>query len=100
MRQDSWTLLLLLSGCTAIKGTVSMRQAEQAYAVAERSPAPTAKSAIYAWTMAESFMVKAREEYAHADYEAAEKFAAQAQDWVARAQALAEQDPTPAKDQP
>ena len=83
-----WTFLPLLMGCTAARGTIQMVEAEQDYSLAEAAEA--ADLAVYAWTMAESYMHKSREEYAHADYEAAAELAAEASEWSVKAKNIAE----------
>ena len=69
MRWLSWMPLLLCS-CAA-KGTYHIAQAQAAVELARADEAE--EFAVYAWTMAESYLIKAREEYAYADYEAAAK---------------------------
>ncbi|MFT4979814.1 MAG: putative lipoprotein YmbA [Myxococcota bacterium] len=81
MRWMSW-ITLLLGGCAA-KGTYHIAQAEQAVSLAEADEAD--ELAVYAWTMADAYLKKSREEYAHADYEAAERFAGEAERWADRA---------------
>ena len=83
-----WTFLPLLMGCTAARGTIQMVEAEQDYSLAEAAEAEDL--AVYAWTMAESYMHKSREEYAHADYEAAATLAAKASEWSIKAKNIAE----------
>ena len=81
-------MLPLLTGCVAAaRGTYHIAQAEQAYALAQQAEA--SEYAVYAWTMAEAYMLKAREEYALADYQAAEQLAAQAAEWSAKARDIA-----------
>lgn len=93
----SWMLICSIAGLAgcAIKGAVTLVQAEQTYATATQTPAPEAKSSRYAWAMAESYMLKAREEYAYADYEVAARYATLAQEWAVKAQQMAQADPTP-----
>ena len=83
-----WTFLPLLMGCTAARGTIQMVEAEQDYSLAQAAEA--ADLAVYAWTMAEAYMHKSREEYAHADYEAAEALAVKASEWSVKAKNIAE----------
>lgn len=83
-----WTFLPLLMGCTAARGTIKLVEAEQDFALARDAEAEDL--AVYAWTMAESYMHKSREEYAHADYEAAADMASKAASWSARAKSIAE----------
>lgn len=80
-------VLPLLAGCVAAaRGTYHLAQAEQVYAQAQQAEAE--EHAVYAWTMAESYMLKAREEYALADYQAAERLAATAAEWADKARAI------------
>lgn len=76
------SLMVLLSGCAA-KGTYHIIQAEQAVQLATDDGADTL--AVYAWTMSDSYLKKAREEYSYADYEAAERYALEAERWAERA---------------
>lgn len=77
---------LLLSGCAA-RSTVSLVQAEQAVYIAREAGAP--ERAPYEWTLADEYMTKAREEWGHADYEAADGLAAKAQSWAEAAERAA-----------
>ncbi len=83
-----WTFLPLLMGCTAARGTIGMVEAEQDYSLAQAAEAEDL--AVYAWTMAEAYMFKSREEYAHADYEAAAELAREASEWSVKAKNIAE----------
>lgn len=83
-----WMFLPLLMGCTAARGTIKLVEAEQDFALAQSAEA--SDLAVYAWTMAESYMHKSREEYAHADYEAAAELAAKASEWSVKAKSIAE----------
>lgn len=83
-----WTFLPLLMGCTAARGTIQMVEAEQDYSLAQAAEAEDL--AIYAWTMAEAYMHKSREEYGHADYQAAAELAAKASSWSVKAKSIAE----------
>ncbi len=94
-----WTFLPLLMGCTAARGTIQMVEAEQDYSLAQAAEAEDL--AIYAWTMAEAYMNKSREEYAHADYEAATALAMKASSWSVKARSIAEgMDISPLEDAP
>jgi hypothetical protein len=75
-----WIVLTFL-GC-AIKSGVTMMQAEKKYQVEN-----TAENhrAIYEWTMVESYMFKAREEYADSSFEDAEVLAKEAMNWIEKA---------------
>ena len=96
-RQVSRTVALLLagmtSGCTAIKSTVHLAQAEQAVQLAREAEAP--EQAPYAWTMAEQLILKAREEWAAADYGPAETLSKQALEAAAKAEETARTAPRP-----
>jgi hypothetical protein len=72
-----------LVGCTAIRGTVHLAKAEQAYALANDADAET--WAPYPHTMAESFMLKAREEWGYSDFGPAEDFSKLALEWSTKA---------------
>ena len=76
----------LLSGC-AVKSTVELSKARNAYRSAVLAEVD---SDTYAWTMAESYMTKAWEEYAESNYEDAEALAAEASKWISVAQNKAE----------
>lgn len=56
-----------------------MIKAERVY---QEKNVPANREAVYEWTMAESYMHKAREEYADSSFEEAEKLANQAIDWI------------------
>ena len=75
-----WIVLTFL-GC-AIKSGVTMMQAEKSYQMAN-----TAENqlAVYEWTMVESYMLKAREEYADSSFESAEILAKEAMEWIEKA---------------
>lgn len=96
-RQVSRTVALLLagltSGCTAIKSTVHLAQAEQAVQLAREAEAP--EQAPYAWTMAEQLILKAREEWAAADYGPAESLSKQALEAATKAEEIARTSPRP-----
>ena len=95
-RWMSW-MVLLLSGC-AVKGTYHIAQAELAVSLAEEDEAE--ELAVYAWTMADAYLKKAREEYFYADYEAAEQYALAAEKWAERAQAVVRQGTDPMNSAP
>ena len=75
-----WVLITFL-GC-AIKSGVTMMKAEQAYTEANTEEN---RQAVYEWTMVESYLIKAREEYANSSFEAAEQLATEAIDWMEKA---------------
>ena len=96
MRWISW-MMLLLSGC-AVKGTYHIAQAELAVSLAQEDDAE--ELAVYAWTMADAYLKKAREEYFYADYEAAEQYALAAEKWAERAQEIVRQGSDPMNSAP
>ena len=61
-------IVLTFMGC-AIKSGVAMMQAEKQYQIENTAEN---NQAIYEWTMVESYMLKAREEYANSSFEDAE----------------------------
>ena len=92
----SW-IVLLLSGC-AVKGTYHIAQAELAVSLAQEDEAE--ELAVYAWTMADAYLKKAREEYFYADYEAAEQYALAAEQWAERAREVVRRDSDPMNSAP
>jgi hypothetical protein len=101
-RQVSRTVLLLLagmsSGCTAIKSTVHLAQAEQAVQLAREAQAP--EQAPYAWTLAEQLVLKAREEWAASDFGPSETLSRQALEAANRAAEQARTAPRPEQQPP
>ncbi|CAN0449477.1 unnamed protein product, partial [Ectocarpus fasciculatus] len=91
MRRMSW-MVLLLSGCAA-RGTYHLVQAQAAVDLALADEAD--EGAVYAWTMADAYLKKAREEYSYADYEAAEQYAAAAEEWADRARDIVRRSDDP-----
>jgi hypothetical protein len=75
-----WIVLTVL-GC-AIKSGLTIMQAEKAYQVANTVEN---HKAVYEWTMVESYMLKAREEYADSSFEDADRLAIKAIEWMDRA---------------
>lgn len=71
------------SGCTAIKATVHVAQAEQALAEARNHDAQNL--AIYEYTMAIRYLEKAREEHGSADYRICENLARRSAEWADKA---------------
>ena len=65
-------------GC-AIKSGLTVMQAEKAYREANNAEN---HKAVYEWTMVESYMAKAREEYADSSFEKAEELAIKAMEWM------------------
>ena len=80
-----WIVLTFL-GC-AIKSGVTIMQAEKAYDAANTVEN---RKAVYEWTMVDSYMVKAREEYANSSFEDAEILAQEAMAWMEKAEKAAE----------
>ena len=83
-----WIVLTFL-GC-AIKSGVTMMQAEKMY---QMENTVENHKAVYEWTMVESYMFKAREEYANSSFEDADRLAKEAMDWMEKAK-TAERDPS------
>jgi hypothetical protein len=81
-------LILGLGGCYAgTKATVKLTQTEQKMNAARAAGAP--ERAIYAWTMADEYMKKARDEWGRSDYESAEALLKKAEHWAAEAVSIA-----------
>ena len=95
------TLLALLCtmGCyAATRSTVDLVKVEQK--VAQAKAADAQRRAVYAWTMADAYIKKARDEWGHSDYEAAEKMMKQAEAWADKAIAEAATAPIDARANP
>ncbi len=81
-------LLLTLPGCyAATKATVDLASAQQDLETARSLGAP--QRAVYAWTMADEYMKKAKDEWARSDYQAADKLLKQARHWADQAASIA-----------
>jgi len=80
----------LLVGCTATKSTVYFAKAEQALYEARALDAET--WAPYMWTRANETMKKSREEWAYADFGAAEQLAIEASELAERAAKRAQEN--------
>ena len=81
-------MIAVLSGCyAATRSTVDMGQAEQSMADARAAGAP--ERAVYAWTMADEYMKKARDEWGRSDFETADKMLQQGTKWANEAAAIA-----------
>ncbi len=81
-------LLLILPGCyAATKATVDMANAQKDLETARSLDAP--QRAVYAWTMADEYMKKAKDEWARSDYQAADKLLKQARHWADQAASIA-----------
>ncbi len=78
---------LSLGGCTAAKATYHLVEAGQDTLLTEQTDAP--ELAVYEWTKAEQYRIKAREEWSHSDFGAAEDFARKASEWAAKADEVA-----------
>jgi hypothetical protein len=91
-------VLLLGAGC-AMSATARVVIAGDSVESAKRAEAD--KYAIYEYTKATEYLHKAREEYGYADYEAAGKFADEAQVWGDKAREKTREHPTtPINQQP
>ncbi|MEC8423036.1 MAG: hypothetical protein VX000_04615 [Myxococcota bacterium] len=82
-------LTATLPGCTAIRSTVHLTRAEQAYALAVDAEAET--WAPYAHERAHSLLLKAREEWSYSDFGPAEDLFDQSKEWSDKARLAAEQ---------
>ena len=71
-----------LPGCAA-RSTVQLISAESAYAAAMAAQAE--ERAPYAWTLADAYMKKAREEYSYADHAAADRLCQLTVQWSDKA---------------
>ncbi len=104
-RITALVLLIGLTGCyAATRSTVDLAKVEKK--VAEARSADAQRRAVYAWTMADAYLKKARDEWGHSDFEAAEKMMRQAESWADKAIAEAANAPvderwnTPTPEQP
>ena len=82
-------LLLMTSvGCyAATKSTVDLTGAQQQLELARAAGAP--QQATYAWTMADEYLKKARDEWSRSDYEAADSMIKKALHWAKQAESIA-----------
>ena len=81
-------LMFILPGCyAATKATVDLAGAQQELEAARSQGAP--ERAIYAWTMADEYMKKAKDEWSRSDYQAADKLLKQARHWADQATSIA-----------
>ena len=88
--------ILSQAGCyAATKSTVDLTKVEKKVAAAKAAHAE--RHAVYAWTMADAYMKKARDEWGHSDYEAAEIMMKKAEKWADQALQLAGSAPADAK---
>lgn len=82
-------LLTALSGCyAATRSTVDLGNAEQQLAAARAAGAP--ERAVYAWTMADEYMKKARDEWGRSDYQRADAMLKRAVKWADEARSIAQ----------
>ena len=89
--------VLWLTGCiTATRTTVKLAQAEKNMAAARDAGAP--EQAVYAWTLADEYMKKARDEWARSDFEAAESMVKKAKYWADESASIARSAPAPTQD--
>ena len=88
MRPWYFIPLLALAGCAAGKSTYYLWSAEQEFRDAIALEAET--KAVYEYTLAHEFLLKAREEQGYADYKYAEQLARSSQEWSSKAKAVAE----------
>jgi len=90
--------LLGMTGCiAATRTTVKLAQAEQNLAAARDAGAQ--ERAIYAWTLADEYMKKARDEWARSDFEASESMVKKAKYWADEAASIARAAPVPVQDE-
>lgn len=88
--------LLLLTGCyAASKSTLDLAKAEKKVQAARAADAQL--HAVYAWTMADEYMKKARDEWGRSDYEAAEALMTKATTWAEQAIQTAKLAPADSK---
>ena len=88
-RTHALFLLLMTSvGCyAATKSTVDLTGAQQQLELARAAGAP--QQATYAWTMADEYLKKARDEWSRSDYEAADSMIKKAMHWAKQAESIA-----------
>ncbi len=87
-RMGILALALGLSGCyAATRSTVHMVEADQKLAEARAAGAPT--RAVYAWTKADEYLKKARDEWGRSEFESAERLLKESQRWSEEASRLA-----------
>ena len=84
----AFLLTASLTGCTAIRSTVHLAQAEQAYTLAVDAQAET--WAPYAHARAHALLLKAREEWGYSDFGPAEDLFDQSKEWSDRARERAD----------
>lgn len=85
-----WTLplwVLAASGCTAIKATAHIAQIEEAMYDAEDAKADS--KAVYEYTLATEYRLKAHEEWGYSSFGAAEMLARKATDYARQSEEMA-----------
>lgn len=91
-RLTALVLVLGLSGCyAATRSTVNMVEANQK--LAEARDAGAQGRAVYAWTMADEYMKKARDEWGRSEFESAERLFEKSSKWSEEALRLARTAP-------
>ena len=81
-------LMITLVGCyAATRSTIDMTQAQQQLETARSFGAP--QQAVYAWTMADEYLKKAKDEWARSDYEAADALLKKSMHWSDQAASIA-----------
>jgi len=88
MRPSTVVPLLLLAGCAAGKSSYYLWTAEREFRTAVALEAE--QRAVYEYTLAHQYLLKAREEQGYSDYKAAEQLARTSTDWSNKASAVAE----------
>jgi hypothetical protein len=76
-------LIIAMFGCS-VKGTVELMKAERAYDVAQEQSLK--KVDVFNWTMADAYIIKAREEYSNSHYEIAAVLARKCQESLSKIQ--------------
>ena len=81
-------LMITMVGCyAATRSTVDLAQAQQKIEMARAAGAP--QQAVYAWTMADEYLKKARDEWGRSDYEAADALLKKSMTWADQAVSIA-----------
>jgi len=81
--------MTVLGGCyAATKATIDLSGAQQKLEIARSAGAP--ERATYAWTMADEFLKKARDEWGRSDYESADAMLKKAAYWADQATSIAQ----------
>jgi hypothetical protein len=88
MRPSFVIPLLALAGCAAGKSAYYLWSAEQEFRDAAAIEAET--KAVYEYTLAHEYLLKAREEQGYSDYKEAEQLARSSLEWSSKAAAVAE----------